>query len=185
MDLCCSDQPHLGPPPIPSAQGLHCSSVPARVTLWMCLSLAPAVLQSCLAMRPVDLAGSWPVDSAPGLTLDLPCQYGLAWWSWEWVWLWLPLSDLAWPWLDDLHVRLDFEPTLSPQTARDYRRPHASEVQGSSLSWKGRGASTIWPSLCPFCEETMSDGAKHCYFDQPVYMNLLLSLILAHPKNPG
>lgn len=68
-----------GPPPLPSAQGLHCSSVPSRIPLWMCLSLAPAVLQSCLAMRPVDLAGSWPVDSAPSLTLDLPCQYGLSW----------------------------------------------------------------------------------------------------------
>lgn len=86
MNLSCSHQTPIGPPPTCPAQQLHCSSVSA---------LAPAVFQSCLAMAP-----------APSLTRDLPCHYGLACWSWECVWLWLLLSDLAWPWLDDLHINV-------------------------------------------------------------------------------
>lgn len=152
MGLSCYDEPHLGPPLIPSAQGLNCSLFPAQIMLWACLSLAPAVLQSCLAMGPVDLAGSWPVDSAPSLTLDLPCHHGLAWWSRECVWhattvrpgltLTWWFACQAWPWT--YLVTTNFSGLQE-----------ASRLRGAScsLSEKGRSTSTIWPSLCPLCEE--------------------------------
>lgn len=94
----CIDVPYLLWPTAPGATThTFCSGAPLQCS--PCLSYVvsvPVPSSNCVAVMPGhDLAGSWPVDSAPSLTLDLPCHYGLAWRSWECDRLWLLITGMC------------------------------------------------------------------------------------------